>query len=114
MTTDINEKGVEEESGAAKRTKTKTNLSLGVTGGDDLGQPMSVALGAQLGDEGDGVLVMVAVRVVQAGVPLPHHPYVLRVQAELAHTRVVHVLIVHPSATEDSHEAVLPLLPCYR
>ena len=70
---------------------------------------MSVALGAQLGDEGDGVLVMVAVRVVQAGVPLPHHPYVLRVQAELAHTRVVHVLIVHPSATEDSGEAVLPL-----
>ena len=99
MTTDIKDKGMEEELAAAKQTK--ANLSLGVTGGDDLGQPMSVALGAQLGDEGDGVLVVVAVRVVQAAVPLPHHPYVLRVQAELAHTRVVHVLIVHPSATEE-------------
>ena len=78
MTTDIKDKGMEEELAAAKQTK--ANLSLGVTGGDDLGQPMSVALGAQLGDEGDGVLVVVAVRVVQAAVPLPHHPYVLRVQ----------------------------------
>ena len=67
---------------------------------------MSVALGAQLGDEGDGVLVVVAVRVVQAAVPLTHHSHVLRVQAELAHTRVVHVLIVHPPATEDGETRV--------
>ena len=29
-------------------------------------------------------------------------------QAEPARTQFVYVLIVHPSATEDSHEAVLP------
>ena len=30
-------------------------------------------------------------------------------QDEPARTQFVHVLIVHPSATEDSDEAVLPL-----
>ena len=65
-----------------------------------LAKPVGVALRAQLGDEGDGVLVLVVVVVVKAAVPLPHHPHVLRVRVELVHPGVVHVLVGQSSETQ--------------